>query len=214
LKAFTILVIAGLIFGFYFLERKKIQYQKDIPRRTFQWIGWVITAIVVLAIVLGFVVGGSPSTARKQGFDIQRANDLRTIAGCVANFGGNQKRLPDTLQELSQNGQYSYCLGELSDPETGVAYGYRVVTSSMVSGGVREGEFELCANFTTDSQGTGTGKSSYNSPNDKWVQRGMGRNCDMETANLERYLDSPAPNAMSGSGSTPVPPIAVPVKKL
>jgi hypothetical protein len=33
LKALTILVIAGIIFGFYFLERKKIQYGKGGPSR-------------------------------------------------------------------------------------------------------------------------------------------------------------------------------------
>ncbi|MFH1393200.1 MAG: DUF5671 domain-containing protein, partial [Patescibacteria group bacterium] len=31
LKALTILVIAGLIFSFYFFERKKIQYKKEAP---------------------------------------------------------------------------------------------------------------------------------------------------------------------------------------
>lgn len=210
LKALVILVLAGFIFGFYFLERKKIQYHKDIPRRTFQLLGWAVSGLVVAAVLLGFVVGGSPSTARMSGFDIQRANDLRTIASCVSGFAGNQKRLPDTLGELSQNGQYSYCLGELSDPETGVPYEYRVVTPSFVSGGVREGEFELCANFTLPSVKTSTAQNMYGAPVDKWSEHGTGKNCDTEKVNLERYLDSPAPGEVT---NTSVPPAVVPTKK-
>lgn len=204
LKALTILVIAGTIFGFYFLERKKIQYRKDVPRSVFQQVGWVVSGLVVVAIVVGFVVGGSPSTARKQGFDTQRANDLRTIASCVSSFGMNQKRLPDTLQDLSQSGQYSYCSGELADPETEAAYEYRVIAPSTVLGGIREGEFELCANFTVDSQDASAGKSSHN-PSDKWAEHGVGRNCDTETANLSNTIYNVlAPNDVL------VPPVTVP----
>ena len=36
LKSLTIFVVAGIIFGFYFLERKKIQYRKNVPRKTFR----------------------------------------------------------------------------------------------------------------------------------------------------------------------------------
>jgi uncharacterized membrane protein SirB2 len=208
LKALIILVIAGIIFGFYFLERKKIQYRKDVPRRVFELLGWATFGLVLIAIVLGFVVGGSPNMARKSGFDTQRANDLREIANCVANFGANQKRLPDTLAELSESGQYAYCSGRIVDPETGADYDYRIVTPSMVSGGVREGEFELCANFALASESAEARKGVSGYPGDKWAEHGVGRNCDTEQANLERYQDSPAPQ-----GFSPEVP-AIPVKNL
>lgn len=201
LKSLTILVVAGIIFGFYFLERKKIQYRKNVPRRTFQSLGWGAFGLVALAVVLGFVVGGSPSMSRKTGFDTQRANDLRSLASCVANFGANQKRLPETLNELSQSGQYSYCAGGTVDPESGMPYDYRIVAPSQVSAGVREGEFELCANFTLASESS-VSANSYSSPNDKWSVHGMGQSCDTEKANLERYADIPAP----GVPNAPMPP--------
>ena len=203
LKALVILILAGMIFGFYFLERKKIQYRRDIPRRTFQTLGWVALGIVLVAIVLGFIVGGSPSTARKSGFDTQRADDLRTIASCVANFGINQKRLPDTLGELSKSGQYAYCLSGMADPETGMPYEYRIVVPSVVVGGVRQGEFELCAEFSLQSESVPIEKNGYGFPPDKWSEHGSGRNCDTETANLERYLDAPLP----GESAVPAPAI-------
>ncbi|OGZ10505.1 MAG: hypothetical protein A3D65_04160 [Candidatus Lloydbacteria bacterium RIFCSPHIGHO2_02_FULL_50_13] len=212
LKALTILVIAGTIFDFYFLERKKIQYKKDIPRRIFQGIGWFVLGSVVVAIVLGFTVGGSPNTARKQGLDTQRANDLREIAGCVANFGGNQKRLPDTLDELSSSGQYAYCSARLADPETGVPYEYRVVSHGAVISGVREGAFELCANFTLEADGDVVGKSAYGYPGDKWVTHGAERSCDTEKANLERYLDQPPETSAAETVPQAIP--AIPPRKI
>ena len=211
LKALIILVIAGIIFGFYFLERKKIQYRRDVPRRIFEFLGWVVFGLVVIAIALGFVAGGSPETARKSGFDTQRANDLREIASCVANFGGNQERLPETLAELSVSGQYAYCSARTADPETGVPYEYHIVTPSVVSGGIREGEFELCANFALGSSGESTRKSVYGYPNDKWGGHAAGRDCDTERANLEHSpdrLDSLAPEGHA------VPLMTVPAKKL
>lgn len=209
LKALTILVVAGVVFGFYFLERKKIQYRKDISRRIFLLLGWAVLGLVAIAVALGFVVGGSPSLARKSGLDAQRASDLRTIAICVADFAINHKRLPDTFAELSQSTQYAYCQGSSFDPETGVAYEYRVSTPSRVSGGVREGEFELCANFTLEAANTKTavrspGYSSDQMP-DKWMLHGVGRSCDTAKVILERFLDSPAPS--SSPEAAPVNPI-------
>lgn len=196
LKSLTIFVVAGSIFGFYFLERKKIQYRKHVPRKTFQSLGWGTLGLVILAIILGFVVGGSPSMSRKSGFDMQRANDLRSIAGCVANFGANQKRLPETLEELSQSGKYSYCSESMVDPESGTPYDYRVVTPSEVTAGIREGEFELCAEFALSSH-DGVSVNTYSSPNDKWSIHGVGQGCDTEKANLERYADVPAPGVLN-----------------
>lgn len=216
LKALTILVIAGTIFGFYFLERKKIQYRKDVPRRTFQSIGWATSALVVVAIALGFMVGGSPTTARKEGFDAQRANSLSEIASCVANFAGNQKRLPETLEELSMSGQYANCSSRISDPETGIPYEYRVVSPGVVVGGVREGSFELCANFATDSQDYPTGVYRVDGYyEDKWTEHGVGRNCDTEVANLERYSDNFAqPAPASTMENVPQPAPTVPPRKI
>src|SRR3989338_1068779 len=207
LKALTILAIAGTTFGFYFLERKKIQYRKDIPRNIFQSIGWATLCMVILAIALGFAVGGSPDTARKQGLDTQRTNDLREIANCVANFGASQNRLPDTIGELSESGRYAYCSGRTLDPETGVQYEYRVVSSGMVTAGVLEGEFELCATFTTDSgEMISTEKTYVNMEKDKWATHESGRECDTESAILENNTGKPAPYPVMYETSAPVPP--------
>lgn len=181
LKALTILVIAGIIFGFYVLERKKIQYKNDIPRRVFEYIGAAIATLVIFGIVLGFVAGGSPATERMRGLDRQRADDLRSLANCVSVYGANHKRLPTSMADVSASSMY-YCSGQQNDPETGEPYEYRILTSDRQKGLVHEGAFELCAVFSLSSEVADT-KSS---PVDKWATHIVGRECDGETVVLDR----------------------------
>lgn len=182
LKAITILVIAGGIFGFYFLERRKIQYQRDIPQRVFQYFGRGVTLLVLMGIALGFVVGGSPETARNRSFDQTRANHLNTLSDCISQYTQSLGALPSTLAELRQSSQYSYCTGYTKDPETNEAYEYRVVTPSKVQGTTRVGEFELCATFALSTDET--------SPNNMygesavWYDYVAGRSCDTVSVTL------------------------------
>lgn len=181
LKALTVFGIAGLIFGFYFLERRKIQYHQDIPRKTFQIFGWSVAGIVSIGILLGFFVGGSPETARKQGFDARRANDLSALAGCIQGYASDFGALPDSIDVLRRSSTYAYCASFVQDPETGKAYEYRVVASSRMEGESRVGEFELCADFSLAS--SGSREMAYSDPS-LWSEHGVGRSCDTATAQL------------------------------
>lgn len=181
LKALTVFGIAGLIFGFYFLERRKIQYHQDIPRKTFQIFGWSVAGIVSIGILLGFFVGGSPETARKQGFDVRRANDLSTLAGCIQGYASDFGALPDSIDVLRRSSTYAYCASFVQDPETGKMYEYRVVASSRMEGESRVGEFELCADFSLTS--SGSREMAYPDPS-LWSEHGAGRSCDTATAQL------------------------------
>lgn len=181
LKSLTVFGIAGFIFGFYFLERRKIQYHQDIPRKTFQIFGWSVAGIVSIGILLGFFVGGSPETARKQGFDVRRANDLSTLAGCIQGYASDFGALPDSIDVLRRSSTYAYCASFVQDPETGKMYEYRVVASSRMEGESRVGEFELCADFSLTS--SGSREMAYPDPS-LWSEHGAGRSCDTATAQL------------------------------
>ena len=183
LKALTIFVIAGIIFGFYFLERRKIQYRKDIPRVVFRNLGSAVAVVVVVGIVLGFFAGGSPEMARKRSFDTKRASDLSTLSGCVESYATDLGALPTSLQDLRKSSMYSYCAGSMRDPETSAEYGYRIVTPSRMQGAARVGEFELCATFSLPSSGT-DGSAPYGDSAAIWNEHGAGRDCDTVTAQL------------------------------
>ena len=184
LEALTVLIVAGIIFRFYFLERKKIQYHADIPRKSFLAFGWATLAFVLVGIILGFVVAGSPQTERMRGFDAQRSNDLRTLATCVGTYAANQKTLPASLDELSQNTQYGYCISNLLDPQTAAPYVYRIISASLKDTAVPQASFELCSDFSLDATYDVTDTNMYTHPNDKWSIHSAGRSCTTEIVNL------------------------------
>ncbi len=177
LKAVTILGIFGAIFWFYFLERRKIQYRQKISRKTFQLFGLITSLIIILGIILGFVAGGSPAMERKRGFDEQRANDLADISQCLENYARQYKRLPNSLEELNKT-TYSYC-ADKKDPETNKQYEYNVISQSKTVGKNEEAEFELCADFSLDSEDVPVNNHpTYYGRQNQWSKHTTGRNCD------------------------------------
>lgn len=184
LKALTVFSIAGTIFGFYFLERKKIQYKKDIPRTTFFSFGYAVGAFVLVGIVLGFFAAGTPATERMRQLDLQRANDLRTLASCVSQYATDRNALPESLIDLETSSAYSWCASQRFDPVTREEYEYRVLKplSATSEKGIREGIIELCANFDLVSQDeAATPIAYYGDMRDKWATHPAGRTCEAET---------------------------------
>jgi len=182
LKALTILVIAGIIFGFYYLERRKIQYHLNIPQTIFQLFGRGVTGLIALSVILGFIVSGSPTTERNRTFDRTRAEHLSSLSNCIENYAGTFGQLPASFADLKQTSQFSYCSGYMQDPETATPYDYRVVAPSRVDGAVKVGEFELCANFAFASAVNADVLGYAN--NSVWNSHTAGKSCDTMKAQL------------------------------
>lgn len=105
-----------------------------------------MTAIVLVAIVWGVLLVGSPWSARMQRFDQQRLEDLQTIFREIQllcrdpDIKTELKRpLPATLAELAVLARTERI--KLNDPETGEAYGYRILGQTS---------YELSATFATE----------------------------------------------------------------
>jgi len=205
LKAFTILAITGMIFGFYFLERRRVQYKKDIAPSVFRIYATVVGIVIVLGIILGFIVAGSPKTERMRTLDDRREQNLLRLSVCIDRYAREFKRLPETLEDLRTASQgYSACPA-YTDPETGKSYEYRIVTASERKGSTREGAYELCATFALASDDTVNTSTSYSiydygyNSEDIWRQHGAGRECDehkvvlatIKAINIGDYAGSP-----------------------
>lgn len=182
LKALTILGIAGAVFGFYYLERRHIQYHANLPRRLFLLFGRSIIGVIAIGIGLGFWLSGSPTTERNRSFDQTRSEHLASLSSCIEQYASNLGALPASLSELTRSSQYSYCQSNTTDPETGREYEYRVVTPSKAQGAGRVGEFELCAEFSlaTDVRAVRNGYGT----NSIWYEHGVGQSCDTMSAQL------------------------------
>lgn len=174
LKAVTILVIAAFVFVFYFFERKKIQYKKEISQIIF----WVLLAlssvIIVVAIVFGFIVGGTPFEARVKKFDLERVSNLQSLSSCVSAFSYDNERLPENTNELKSNARYGYC-ASIIDPETEKDYEYKVISKS---------EFELCAEFNRSTLEDLQALGYYGS----FAKHGQGRHCEKQTVTFGKPL--------------------------
>lgn len=184
LKALVILVIASLIFGFYALERLKIQYRRDISGNALRAFGWSVATLVALGIVVGFFAAGSPETARKLAFDSERASNLNELSRCIERYAQDLGRLPDSLDELSRSPRYVDCAAAMRDPETRKAYEYRIVTPSRAEGPATLADFELCATFSLASAGQRSGRAIPGERYPIWSEHGAGRSCDIVTVQL------------------------------
>jgi len=129
------------------------------------WLLFGSVGCVVFFVTIAVVMIDSPRTMRDLHIDERRLVHLDAIEktlDCFWSYG--EKTLPDDVSELkawTQETQQlvgvskSYCrLQQLSDPQTGDPYIYRVTSAS---------EYELCAVFATENSGTRRAKSGYGS---------------------------------------------------
>jgi len=145
LKFLTVFVLAGLTFVYYFLSLKiapGTKQEKDFNR------GFLIGISLIAGITLawGIMLSGSPATQRQHRFDAKRVENLTGIHQEIMNivYDGEpyrtdilpRKTVPATLEEVQAAAVYTR--PEISDPETGAPYEYRVVSKTA---------YELCATF-------------------------------------------------------------------
>ena len=106
----------------------------------------IVIGVVVVSVVAGFFVVGSPTTERVRRFDERRVSDLQTIQWEVINYWQKKYELPSGLEALRDDVRG---FRVPTDPATGVEYGYAIEAPS--DGPV----FSLCADFSMESRGAG-----------------------------------------------------------
>jgi hypothetical protein len=187
LKILTVLAVAAVLFGYYLWEvRREATLPSLLPKK----MAWGVSAVVVMMLIVGFVLVGSPVQQRKVRFDQQRVADLTMIQDQVVHFWTLKQRLPETLEELTDS-----LSGFVTprDPVSGQPYEYR------------RGEgltFELCATFEAEGDTDPTSVPRLARPemvvgdffasNYHW-QHGVGRTCFERTIDPQLYRPQPLP---------------------
>ena len=182
LKVLAVLVLAAGVFGYYLYSLRKKSGEFSERAKIFVW---VVIAIVVLAVILGFISAGSPFKQRLIKFDQQRINDLQILQNQIVNFWIQKNKLPKELDELRDS--ISGFVPPV-DPETGAPYSFRA-TGDL--------SFELCAKFNLDSKKDTYYKGEYAYPAvpagpygepmlDNW-DHGVGEHCFTRTIDPELY---------------------------
>lgn len=133
-----------------------------------------VCAAVLTAVIFGLMLSGSPESARRRQFDDMRSANLQEISFAIDAYFNMNGELPDTLDALLAKGGYP--VNSLKDPKTKESYEYKII---------KDGKYELCAVFETDSSDGGAyGKSiarpAYPYPGREganFFEHGTGRNC-------------------------------------
>ncbi len=172
LKAFSILLVAALIFWYYIDD-----VRRDRPSEKARYFAIVVSVIVLVGIVGGFIISGSPMRERLIRFDAQKANDLQNIQSNIINYWQRKEVLPGNLNDLQDNiSGYKNPV----DPQTNSQYEYSVKGNTS---------FELCANFNLpnqDSQGKATMSIPPYGYDQNWTH-GAGKVCFERTIDAQLY---------------------------
>jgi hypothetical protein len=145
LKALSVVLVAGLVFGYYLDD-----VRRETPTKLAKYFAWT-TSVLVLAVIVGaFFIVGSPTSARLNQFDQQKIYDLQEIQYQIVNYWQTKEKLPATLADLTDS--ISGFEAPL-DPQTKLPYQYIVKDATNLS-------FELCSTFNKQVQNN-TPKSAY-----------------------------------------------------
>lgn len=174
LKVLSVFVVAGFVFWYCLLE---IRVKPEMAPRIRKEFLWGAPLLVLLAVVYGFVVMGSPNTIRKLRFDERRASDLQSLQWQIVNFWQTKQRFPKVLAELE-------------DPLSGYRVPADPRTKEPYEFSLGEGyAFTLCANFELpSSERTLIIAKSYPADgfSENWEHQ-AGRTCFERTLDPERY---------------------------
>jgi hypothetical protein len=182
LKVLVVLLVAGAGFLHFIADIKGYWTMNTQYAR---YIHYAVALLVVLTILAGFFIVGTPAEARKARLDTQRISDLQNIQWQVVNYWQQKERLPASIVEL-EDPISGY--NNPRDPKTGELYVYRP----------GEGlSFTLCATFEAEGDADwGRGESmpvrAYGTLEGDWAH-GAGEACFTRTIDPERYpATSPA----------------------
>ena len=141
LKVITVLVIAGLVFGYYLdsLRRERVS-----SNRNFLFAG-AAAAIVAFGLISGFFGFGSPASQRAASQDARRLYDLSVLAQGMrsrwATRGSNPFVPPETIEDLQKTAHFGSPVSIL-DPVTRQPYEYTPLPGTA---------YRLCATFANPS---------------------------------------------------------------
>ncbi|OGG69553.1 hypothetical protein A3F27_00320 [Candidatus Kaiserbacteria bacterium RIFCSPHIGHO2_12_FULL_53_13] len=182
LKVLVVFLIAGGGFLHFLADLRG--YWAIYPKRA-QMVGWGTGVLILVSVVAGFFIIGSPGQMRLFRFDDQKVNDLTMLQYQIVNYWQQKERLP-------------LALSDLEDPISGFA----VPTDPQTEGSYRYEKtgalsFKLCADFNADSREDSRarvvavpigvdGMVGKGLETEAW-QHGVGETCFERTIDPERY---------------------------
>jgi len=136
LKVGVVLAIAGTVFGHYLGELRRDESEGTTPARELRVPPRLAAAAVLGVLVVGLILGGSPSRERHRQLDARRIQELQALKEVVDLYTRVHGQLPATLDMAT--GRPDVSAIHSKDPVSGEGYRYRVVDPR---------HYQLCAKF-------------------------------------------------------------------
>jgi len=181
LKVISVFAVGATVFWYYLYDLRRPAGEFSKTAKIF---AWAASFAVLLVVVGGFFVAGSPFRQRLVRFDDQKISNLQDIQWRVVNYWQQKNKLPVTPEDLRDD--ISGYVPPL-DPQSGASYEYRA-TGNL--------SFELCAQFNlTSNDSSAYPKTSVARPapigvpgagNESW-SHDVGRQCFSRTIDPELY---------------------------
>ncbi len=137
LKVVVVLLVAGG--GFMHFMADLWGYWAKNPGLA-KSVTWAVAVLVVLSIVSGFFIVGTPQQARQYRLDEQRVSDLQNVQWQLVNYWQQKQALPASLEQL--NDPISGFVAP-TDPLSGAAYRFERTGATA---------FKLCATFAAEDR--------------------------------------------------------------
>ncbi len=177
LKVFSILTITLVVFLYYIADARNTL----TPLKRKVWL--VISIVIVLiSIVWGFSVLGSPRTQKLLKYDELKISNLQSMTYGINNYFSSKGILPNTLEEISGGNYYV----PLMDSQTNKPYEYKR-TGNLT--------YEVCADFNSASNNKDSSSNlpyMYDRNVTSWVHP-SGYYCFAQTINPNTY-SKPVPS--------------------
>lgn len=140
LQLITVIIIASLVFSFYLydIRRNKIS-KKDKAMKIFFFSS---VSLVVIIFVSAWFFVESPKMARERKIDEKIMNNIHSLESYINSYYEKEERLPEDLSEVNSVAEVVNFNQFLINPVSGEKIEYKKMG---------ERDFELCANFRTDS---------------------------------------------------------------
>lgn len=175
-KFLTVFAVSLSVFMYYITDiRGKLT---SVSRKI-----WAVASLVVIviAVIVGFSILGSPRTQQLIKYDEQRLADLQNIKYQVEDYYQTNGGLPDSMSDLNKkNTAYSTIP---VDPQTKADYEYNLVGQSAKA-------YELCATFNKDTTKNLTRTYPEYDSSINW-KHPAGHYCFSMTIPVSRYKSPP-----------------------
>ncbi|MBI2024186.1 hypothetical protein HYT00_02270 [Candidatus Giovannonibacteria bacterium] len=194
LKIFVVLVIALLVIAYFYFERKKIEYKKEVSPGIFIGLGSLVAMLIIAGTVWGLIVSGGQGSERKKKFDLMRAQNLSSLDSAIQGYGNKNGQLPESLEDLRDDTTYSYYYKNAKDPETNELFEYKILSDGKTGGMAK---YRLCADFALAASQDSESPSyyyDYSYQSASWSEHEAGRVCKEKQVQLYNYNIYNPPN--------------------